>query len=803
MTINRALLRTLCTILTLSLAEVAVAQKAPEVGYVYPGGGRAGQTVTVQLGLYDGTDDLEAFSLNAPVSLTLTGPGSRMLVPKPPYWFGPKANNITAFKIPREFPATITIPAEMPAGPVFWQLANANGVTKTGLFIVGDGPEIVENQHRLQPQKLDALPVVINGRVMGIEEVDRYRFSLPQTSLVTCDLFTRRLNTPMHGVLKVHDDAGNLVADAVDTEGVDTNVSFVAEAGREYQISVHDLDFRGNRAYVYRLALTTGPRVLATLPAVGCRGTKADVRFLGVGLKSGTAAVESITRTVEFLADTEADSFDVKLPVFGGKTASVKILLSNHQEKMAMFDTEGFCPISAPVGVTASFEDNRDVHRFRCRGKSRQHWRIAAEAWRFGSSLDLSLSILDANGKELANNDDLPGTTDAGLDFDVPADGDYVFVVENGSLNTDQSMNHYRLSVKELEPDYQLTIPQHATITSGGKFELTVALKRLGGFAGPVKLMLSGLPEGVTGPSEIEIPSDKNESKIPLESDEQAAVHASLVTVQGEAMIGGRAVRRNATATATGEPTPRDPEINRVSAMLLAVTMKPRAKVAPVVDGVARAASRGTTFPAEVKVERLEGFTGPVTVRMSSYQQRHRQGMSAEDVVIPANEERGIFPCFLPEWLETNRTSRMRMLALAKVPDPQGNVRELLFYQDAHVTFSLEGALLKVTNVAGEMTVTAGERFEIPLKILRSVQLPETVRLELDVPESLSGSLEAEMIEVPVDQDRAVLSILSHPDPRLQGVRSFTVRGTALERGRFPAVSEATVDVFFIAADKK
>lgn len=800
---NRALTVAACCLLFVWGTGVAVAQKAPEVGYVYPSGGRAGQTIAVQLGTYDGTDDMEGFTVNSPATLSLTGPGSKMLVPEPPYWFGPKANNVPAFKIPREFPATFTIPADMRSGLVFWQAANANGATKTGVFMIGDGAEVVENQHRLEPQRLDELPMTVNGRIMNIEEVDHYRFSLPKTTLVTCDLFTRRLNTPMHGVLKVHDATGTLVADAVDTEGVDTRVTFLAEAGRDYQVSLHDLDFRGNRAYVYRLALTTGPRVLATIPTVGQRGTKAEVRFIGIGLKTGTATIESITQTVNFPANTDQTSFDVKVPVVGGNVASATIPLSNFPEGVAAFDAEGRCVLSAPAGMTATFSNDPDEHRYTCRGKSGAMWRVRAEAWRFDSSLDLLLTILDADGKELASNDDLPGTTDAGLDFAVPADGDYTIVVSNTSLNAARPAAHYRLAVEEQTPDFQLTIPQTATIPLGGKFELSVTVKRLNGFAGPVKLTIGGLPAGVTGPTEIVVAGDKNDGKIPLQSDHTEAVHASLVTVTGEAMLGDQAVSRLATATASGSPALRDSADIRVSAMLLAVTMKPRADVTPTTAGVARAASRGTTYPAGILIKRHEGYTGPVTIRMSAFQQRHRQGMSAEDTVVPAGVEQSIFPCFLPEWLETNRTSRMRMMAAVKVPDPKGNVRELLFYQDAHVTFSLEGALLKVTHAAGELTAVAGKPLEIPVNILRSVQLPETVRLELVVPESLRGSLEAATIEIPVNQDRGVFSVSTRPDPRLRGMRSFKIRGTALEQGRFPAVSETTVEVLFAPAEAK
>ena len=67
--------------------------------------------------------------------------------------------------------------------------------------------------------------------------------------------------------------------------------------------------------------------------------------------------------------------------------------------------------------------------RYRCEGKKGDVWDLAVEARRFGSPLDVALAVLDADGKELARNDDLPGSTDAGLSFTVPADGVYTLLI--------------------------------------------------------------------------------------------------------------------------------------------------------------------------------------------------------------------------------------------------------------------------------------------------------------------------------------------------------------------------------------
>src|SRR5262245_23659163 len=209
----------------LSLAILAQVQpvvpKAPEAGYIYPPGGKAGTTVNVQLAGFDWTPDLQFFFSDPRIKLELLGPPGPILVAPPPYWFGPKAY-ITASPMPREIPARLTLPADLPPGPIRWQVANANGGSAgAGVFWVGDGGEVMEDAKAREPQRLATLPVVVNGRLWKIEEVDRYRFRAAKSGPITCDLFARRLGANCNGVLEVRDASNRLVDEVYDTEGMD------------------------------------------------------------------------------------------------------------------------------------------------------------------------------------------------------------------------------------------------------------------------------------------------------------------------------------------------------------------------------------------------------------------------------------------------------------------------------------------------------------------------------------------------------------------------------------------------------
>src|SRR2546425_292346 len=85
------------------------------------------------------------------------------------------------------------------------EVANANGGSSTGTFMVGAGPEVVEDERRKGPQLLPALPVTVSGRLLRNEEVDGYRFTVPKAGPVTIELAARRLGANFHGVLEVRD----------------------------------------------------------------------------------------------------------------------------------------------------------------------------------------------------------------------------------------------------------------------------------------------------------------------------------------------------------------------------------------------------------------------------------------------------------------------------------------------------------------------------------------------------------------------------------------------------------------------
>ncbi len=753
-------------------AAISQAQLVPEIGYLDPAGGQVGTTVDVTLGGYDWTPDMQLFVHDPRIKLEIIGAPSGVLVPEPPYWFGYKARGM-AWPCPREFKAKLTIPADVPPGLVKWQVANANGASPVESFHIGSVPEIVEDAKRKTTQVLPALPVTVSGQIRRIEEIDRYQFQVPKVGPVTIELLARRMNSPLHGMIQVRDASGRVVLDASDSEGRDLTLTMIAQANAPYELSLHDLDFAGDRSYVYRLTLTPGSHVVAAYPAAGKRGETRKVEFLGIGLATGGPELETVARDVSFPAAADVKSFAYSVETPFGNAKPITLLVSDLAEQVEATGA-ATTPLAAPGAITSSLEARFGSDQFTVDLKKGDKWEINAQARAIGSPLDLELQVLGPDGKQVATNDDEKGTTDASLTLVVPIDGTYRIVVSDRSGKSGSRAANYRLSIELPRAEVSFTIPTQLPIVIGSPGKLAIKVVRDGGFDGPIPLTLAGLPVGVTAPPDLAIPEKKNDLVIDLTCAADAPANASLCTI-------------TATPTLNGQPSPR-----KAGTILLATTMKPRLKLTPEgLDDVSKV-HRGSTHLFPFKIERLEGYAGPLTLEMTAKQQRHRQGLTSDEMIVPPEVVRVEYPIFVPEWMETTKTSRMILNGAVKVADPKGNVRTLLQKQELRVGILPEGALMKLSHSAGEMTATLGSEVRVPLALSLASELRDAIKITVMPSESQINLVTAEPVVLSPGQKETTFVFKLSADAQLAGEQTVVIRAATLRNG-YPVISETTV----------
>jgi hypothetical protein len=263
-------------------------------------------------------------------------------------------------------------------------------------------------------------------------------------------------------VVEIRDQTGRIIAEAADTAGEDTALTFSASAGESWTAAIYDLDFRGDRAMVYQLTVTPGPRVVTAIPSVGRRGETRPVEFVGYGIATGQAKLESVMRDITFPDDMNSTSFRYQLTTEHGDCPAVLLHLGDDAQQ-----TESVATLTVPGGVTGVLDQRFGEDRYQVSGKKGDVWAIEVSHEKTGSQVDAALAIFDHEGKQLARSDDRTGSTDAEIEFPVPADGDYHISVTDVASKSGTRAATYHLSVQAAKPDRRQGSTRHQCRAEG------------------------------------------------------------------------------------------------------------------------------------------------------------------------------------------------------------------------------------------------------------------------------------------------------------------------------------------------
>ena len=138
--------------------------------------------------------------------------------------------------------------------------------------------------------------------------------------------------------------------------------------------------------------------------------------------------------------------------------------------------------MSPPLAITGLLESASQSESYWWSSATGQTWHLSALSHAIGTRLDLPISIHDADGKLEAENDDLPGTPDAGVEFPAPRKGRYECRIRDNSGHAGEATAIYRFSLKLQAAEFTMDVPQHVHIPVNGKGALLVKVNKKGGF---------------------------------------------------------------------------------------------------------------------------------------------------------------------------------------------------------------------------------------------------------------------------------------------------------------------------------
>ena len=329
-------------------------------------------------------------------------------------------------------------------------MLDLQGATRALRFVVGNLPEVMEEEidGRSLPQAV-TLPVTANGRIFPREDVDVWTLEAKAGDVIVCDAAAKRFGSPVNLVLSVQDPTGRPLPTQHTVRGGDPVHWFLAPTTGRYAVILRDAQFWGLQNHIYRLTLTRGPRILHTYPLGAQRGTTVSAEVHGPGLKP---------RAVSLAIPAEAgEQFVAPVEQLGQAT----FVLGNHPERLE----PALEPATVPVVLNGRIMQPDETDEWTLQLNEKQAITLNLAAASLGSPLDAGLSIHDAEGKQLATNDDrATGQPDPLLTFTAPKAGAYTVRVRDRFRSRGGLAFAYRLTAAPAsQPDFKLTQPLRIT----------------------------------------------------------------------------------------------------------------------------------------------------------------------------------------------------------------------------------------------------------------------------------------------------------------------------------------------------
>jgi len=708
----------------------------PDLLYVFPAGMQRGAKTSIRVG---------GVNFHPGCGFQMVGAGIQAtgkLQPTETVWFeGPLlelSDSQRAEDYPRDYLSEITVAADAPLGARFCRAWTSQGVTQAVRFMVGEYPEILEQEADGEAVPVAVtLPLTINGRIFPREDIDVWTFQAKKGETIRAAVAASSLGRPadprrreasFEARILIEDAAGRVLAEGLGDGSVDPEVEFTAPADGEYRARIHDISFGGLQYYVYRLTLAPAkPKIDSIFPLGGKRGSKTRFELSGRGMPTETVEVE--------LPNAPDDTIAHRFQVAGGASEPVLIELDNLNETNEAEPNNEIAQatlVSDGMVLNGRIGKPGDLDYFCIDAKKGESWTFDVLAARLGSPLDSVLVVIEGERDTNKLDDISRDVSDSQFTLQVRQDGRQTFRIEDRFASRGGPSFGYRLRVARSSSDFKLRLPRESlTLERGKKVKLKVDLDAAAPLEVPIKISIDGLPDGVTIDEAVAKPRAKF-VELAFNAAETAKIGVSALTIRGTAELPSGAITRTATyVSQRGEPA--------FDSLLLAVAAPTPFKV--VGEFAQPSIPRGSVLKRKYTIER-NGFEGPIEIRLADREARHRQGVQGPVITVPAGATEFEYPLYLPPWMLIGRTSRTCVMATGLLTDADGS-QHLVVYSSLHqndqMIARVSAALLGVSLEQDSLIVRPGDSARLGVRVQRGAEAPGAVSIELIIPSHITG----------------------------------------------------------------
>jgi len=596
---------TLALIILLTIATCIHAQQQPRLGYIYPAGGQQGTTFEVTIGgqYLDGVDKvitsgegMEATIVEHDKPLNVRQVNdirekmqeARKQMPmamrnrfrggRPPSMseiaeqVGISEKDLQKMQKMREertdpkVQATpqigekvtlkVTIDDDSAPGVREIRLMTDRGLSNPIRFHVGQFPEYLESEpnDKSSDSTIDTLPAVVNGQILP-GDADRFAFQAQRGQQLVVSASARDLIPYLadavpgwfQATLALYDSDGEEVAYVDDFQfHPDPALFYEIPEDGTYTLEIKDSVYRGREDFVYRIALGELPFVTSVFPLGAPEGQKASVELAGWNLPKKSVAVSAVSAAAGKIDLNLSQSANRKIPFAVDTLPESSECEPNNRQEEAL-------PVDLPLIVNGRIDQSGEWDLFRFEGHKGETVVAEVTARRLGSPLDSVMELTDADGKQLAFNDDYEdkavGMTthhaDSRLSITLPTDGTYTLRL--GDRQQGGGPSHaYRLRISRERPDFELRIvPASVNVRAGAAAPLTAYAVRRDGFDGDIQLTLKDAPRGMALNGGL-IPAGQDHVRLTVTAPPFARESVVPLNIEGTATIDGQKVQRAA-----------------------------------------------------------------------------------------------------------------------------------------------------------------------------------------------------------------------------------------------------------------
>jgi len=521
----------------------------------------------------------------------------------------------------------LTAAPEARLGPHYFRIVSPRGASNLLLFRIGDQPHVEEREPNstFEQAQAVALPATIDGRLNVDGDFDFFRFHAEQGQSWIFDLRAARNGDGLDAALILLDADQKELAHSEDVFIWDPFFQYTFGKSGDYVAAVQPTHASNDPTFAYQLDIRQSPHLETISPIALRPGATTEATLWGAGLRGEGARLWF-----------DAPDFSGEVLELAGASARVKIRCpkgasegphqlairtGQGQSNYATFLVDatpayaGSGPVTPPVSIISTAR-YRQPERFWFEAREKQTLVFEVRAHRYGSPVDSILRIVDADGKEIAVNDDanFPGVEfnkDSYLMHTFAKAGRYQVEMRNLWKTTGEDFP-YELVVRPPKPDFELML---GADNPHGKLKVTAERKE--GCEGPIAFEVRGLEAPLRG----EIPAGKNDAEVSLPAGARGEIE----------VVAGRKVawRRVRIASGGGE--------GATFATVREATAAPAEQPMFALEAQATTVNvvRGGAAEFGVTVRRAAGFDEPIRF---AFENLPAGVTAAEAVALPGSE---------------------------------------------------------------------------------------------------------------------------------------------------------------------